>query len=166
MAHSKTSTTRCALHNCVVFEILHLCNNLWDFSSVWTQGLGRRPSPEGLRGEAPPAQKNYNWFYILQNCIIYDFRRILNSPTVFFLRYPLQWYKKRILWASCTTLWLLTRVVGFFEKTKNQWYFLKNQKKTVFFMFFFLIFLVFIGFNWFFHGFNWFLLVLLCFPYI
>ena len=45
--------------------------SLWDFVSVEARVWG-----------GAPAKTNYNWFYIFQNCIIYDFGRILNSPAI------------------------------------------------------------------------------------
>ena len=47
--------------------------SLLDFALVESQGLG------GLR---PPAKTIYNWFCVIQNCIIYDFGRLLNSPAI------------------------------------------------------------------------------------
>ena len=49
------------MRNCLFFFILHLFTSLWNFASVETRVWG-----------------------VFQNCIIYDFGRILNSPAVLF----------------------------------------------------------------------------------
>ena len=61
---------------------------IYEFVVHWiciNTGFGARPQPwaSGSRGVSP-AKTSFNWFYIFQNCIIYNFWRNLNSPAILF----------------------------------------------------------------------------------
>ena len=72
MAHSNSFAKGYAKQKCVFFEILHLFMSLWDIEWVETRDLGAEP----------PVKKIYYSFWIFQNCFIYDFGSILNSPAI------------------------------------------------------------------------------------
>ena len=73
MARSKTYT-RDVLYKIVYFFNIAL---VYEFLGLH---IGRNTGPGGAK--PPQAKTNYYWFYIFQNCIIYDFQRIFNSLAI------------------------------------------------------------------------------------